>query len=62
MWIIASLPLWIIGAGFLALGALGTFLFFAEKDIGESRAIATGTFVSLLGAATFLALAAKVAS
>ncbi|WP_213287558.1 hypothetical protein [Bradyrhizobium sp. sGM-13] len=61
MWIIASLPLWIIGIALLLLGLFGLHL--TIKDYrGQGSTFAGGTLMVLIGSAIFLAIAAKVAS
>ena len=61
MWIVASLPLWLIGFIALGLGLLGIYVTLTDKSAHTSQ-YAGGTFIALSVAAVFLALAAKVAS
>lgn len=61
MWVVASIPLWVLGGLCMFLAAIGVLAFCRDCD-GKENETAAGVAVALVGAAIFLTLAAKVAS
>lgn len=63
MWIIASIPFWLIGASLFGIAIFGGVRCLrADKTTDDVKTTALGIAAFMVGAALFLMIAAKVAS
>lgn len=63
IWIIASIPFWIIAAGCLLIGALAPVIAFLRLEPFEkAQPVIIGSIILLLAAGIFALIAAKICS